>query len=154
MKTFILSDYLTLYNTVISRDIFFFHNGPGSYVTWTNKEPTFTEGSIAFNRFPKSRKPKTLFYNEVTSIIVSSTKKSSSLFGFLVHSSKPYCYILTMLLNQTCALGLIRPIPTVVFAITLPPCGNTSSISTLVLEIPGAAWDLSGSSYNTHSKTK
>lgn len=46
----------------------------------------------------------------------------------------------------TCTLGLVRPIPTVILSITLPPCGNTASVSTLILEISRAAWNISGGS--------
>lgn len=52
----------------------------------------------------------------------------------------------------TCTLGLIGPVPTVVLSITLPPRWDTASIFTLVLKIPGAAWDLSGSSCNTEQQ--
>lgn len=44
----------------------------------------------------------------------------------------------------TCALGLIRPVSTVILTITLPPCRHTAAVLTLVLKIPRAARLLGG----------
>lgn len=52
----------------------------------------------------------------------------------------------------TCTLRLVRPVPAVVLSIALPPRWNTTSIPTLILEIPGAARDLSGRSCNQQSR--